>query len=255
MNAAALLSKSLALLKSGIGALVDPTRQDLVAAVGELSSTMTPLNSHALRQMRDRMLVDPVGRHILRTRPIVSSETVNLQELSSYAKGSFGRAYYDFLAVENVSPDTRTPVKYISADTTAGSFNTNDELAYVMLRYRQIHDYIHTLTAVPTTLAGELALKWFEYQQFSLPMNLMAGTVGSIRLLPFWKFNDLNHHSKFQGTTGEELAYYLNVLVPWALQSGSRAKFLLNIDYEKCFKMDLEELRQHLNIIPFKHPE
>jgi len=40
-------------------------------------------------------------------------------------------------------------------------FVDNEELAYVMQRYREVHDFWHVLTGVPTTVLGEIALKWY----------------------------------------------------------------------------------------------
>ena len=44
------------------------------------------------------------------------------------------------------------------------------ELAYVMLRYRQTHDLTHLLLAQPTSLVGEVLVKWVEAIQNRLPM-------------------------------------------------------------------------------------
>ena len=39
------------------------------------------------------------------------------------------------------------------------------ELAYVMARYRQVHDFWHVLSGLETDVFGEIALKWFEFMQ------------------------------------------------------------------------------------------
>lgn len=38
----------------------------------------------------------------------------------------------------------------------------NPELAFAMTRYREVHDFLHVLTALPPTVEGELALKTLE---------------------------------------------------------------------------------------------
>ena len=45
-----------------------------------------------------------------------------------------------------MSPDTRLAVRFVD----------DPELAYVMLRYRQTHDLVHTLLGMPTNMLGEL---------------------------------------------------------------------------------------------------
>lgn len=46
---------------------------------------------------------------------------------------------------QNVTPDSRAEVKFVD----------NEELAYVMLRYREVHDLLHTLLGMPTNMLGE----------------------------------------------------------------------------------------------------
>ena len=55
----------------------------------------------------------------------------------------------------------RAPVKFVE----------DDELAYVMLRYRQVHDFLHVLTGVNTDVVGEIGLKWFEFFQTGLELR------------------------------------------------------------------------------------
>ena len=46
----------------------------------------------------------------------------------------------------------------------------DEELAYVMSRYREVHDFWHVLSGLPPTELGEITLKWFEAVQTGLPM-------------------------------------------------------------------------------------
>lgn len=47
--------------------------------------------------------------------------------------------------LQKVSPDTRMPPKFID----------DEELAYVIQRYREVHDLMHTLLGMPTNMLGE----------------------------------------------------------------------------------------------------
>ena len=76
----------------------------MVAALGETTGL------YALKQMREKMLLDKTGRQILREKPLVNSSTVNLPYLRSLPKNTFGKQYTRFLQAHNVSPDTRTEV-------------------------------------------------------------------------------------------------------------------------------------------------
>lgn len=54
--------------------------------------------------------------------------------------------YISFFFLQKVTPDTRADVKFID----------DEELAYVMQRYREVHDLVHTILGMPTNMLGEL---------------------------------------------------------------------------------------------------
>lgn len=80
----------------------------------------------------------------------------------------------DIAVLQNVSPDSRPPVKFVE-DT---------ELAYVMQRYRETHDIFHAVLLMPTTMLGEVSVKWIEALQLRLPMCLGGAIFGAYRLRP-----------------------------------------------------------------------
>lgn len=81
---------------------------DMIAALGDLTS------GPVLPRLRDRMLETPEGRQILRDRPKVNSQTVDMDKLSLLPENSFGRAYVTWLERCGVTPDTREPVRIYS---------------------------------------------------------------------------------------------------------------------------------------------
>jgi ubiquinone biosynthesis protein COQ4 len=76
----------------------------MVAALGETTGQFM------LERMRNKMLLHPTGRRILRERPLISSKTLNIDQLRGYPEGTFGREYVSFLDKHDVSPDTRVEV-------------------------------------------------------------------------------------------------------------------------------------------------
>jgi ubiquinone biosynthesis protein COQ4 len=56
------------------------------------------------------MISHPEGRQILRDRPMVSSQTVDLDKLKGMRRGTLGREYVEWLVRGNVTPDTRETV-------------------------------------------------------------------------------------------------------------------------------------------------
>lgn len=210
------LQKALLAVGSGVAALQNPYRHDMVAVLGETTGHL------ALIKLRDRMRNDPEGYVILTERPRIRLSTLSLTEMASLPDGSFGREYLRFLEDNDVTPDSRADVKFVD----------NEELAYVMQRYREVHDLMHTLLGMPTNMLGEVAVKWFEAAQTGLPMCALGAVLGPLRL------------------NASRLQSLFTSLGPWALQNGRRARCVLNIFYERRWEQSLEDLRQELNIEP-----
>ncbi|KAL7377374.1 hypothetical protein ABVT39_026559 [Epinephelus coioides] len=210
------IQKALLAVGSGVAALQNPYRHDMVAVLGETTGHLALLN------LRDKMRNDPEGYTILIERPRIRLSTLDLKEMASLPDGSFGREYLRFLEDNRVTPDTRADVKFVD----------DEELAYVMQRYREVHDLLHTLLGMPTNMLGEVAVKWFEAAQTGLPMCALGAVLGPLRL------------------NASRLQLLFTSLGPWALQNGRRARCVLNIFYERRWAQSIEDLRQELNIEP-----
>ncbi|XP_005346223.1 ubiquinone biosynthesis protein COQ4 homolog, mitochondrial [Microtus ochrogaster] len=197
-------------------ALYNPYRHDMVAVLGETTGC------HTLRFLRDQMKKDPEGAQILQERPRISLSTLDLSKLRSLPEGSLGREYLRFLDVNRVSPDTRAPTRFVD----------DEELAYVIQRYREVHDMLHTLLGMPTNMLGEVVVKWFEAVQTGLPMCILGALFGPIRL------------------RAQNLQVLFSELIPWAIQNGRRAPCVLNLYYERRWEQPLTALREELRISP-----
>ncbi|KAM4719384.1 ubiquinone biosynthesis protein COQ4 homolog, mitochondrial [Anableps anableps] len=208
--------KTLLAVGSGVAALQDPYRHDMVAVLGETTGHLALIN------LRDRMKNDPEGYTILTERPRIRLSTLDLEKMASLPDGSFGREYLRFLEDNKVTPDSRAEVKFVD----------DEELAYIMLRYREVHDLLHTLLGMPTNMLGEVAVKWFEAAQTGLPMCALGAVLGPLRL------------------NASRLQSLFTSLGPWALQNGRRARCVLSIFYERRWEQSLDDLRQELNIEP-----
>ncbi|CBI16801.3 unnamed protein product, partial [Vitis vinifera] len=168
---------------SAIGALMDPRRADLIAALGE--TTGKP----AFERVLERMKKSPEGQAILLDRPrVVSARVGHAWDMPA---NTFGAAYAKFMGSRNFSPDDRPPVRFMETD----------ELAYVAMRAREVHDFWHTLFSLPTNLIGESALKVIEFEQMFLPMCLLS------------RVNHHDHATEFLALTSfipiVELNFYL----------------------------------------------
>uniref|UniRef100_H0V3F5 Ubiquinone biosynthesis protein COQ4 homolog, mitochondrial n=1 Tax=Cavia porcellus TaxID=10141 RepID=H0V3F5_CAVPO len=208
------LQKALLAAGSAGMALYDPYRHDMVAVLGETTGFYT------LKVLRDQMRRDPEGTQILQERPRISLATLDMDKLRSLPEGSFGREYLRFLDVNRVSPDTRVPTRFVD----------DEELAYVIQRYREVHDMLHTLLGMPTNILGEIVVKWFEAVQTGLPMCVLGALFGPVRL------------------SARKLHVLVSELIPWAVHNGHRAPCVLNLYYERRWEQPLAALRKELGI-------
>ena len=165
------------------------------------------------------MLAHPTGRRILRDRPRITSQSLNLDYLRSLPENTVGRNYITWLDREGVSPDTRSAVRYID----------DEECAYVMQRYRECHDFYHALTGLPIFREGEVALKAFEFANTLLPMTgLSIGSVATLKK--------------------DERARFFEIYGPWAVRNGVNAEEVINVYWEEELEKDVVELRTRLGI-------
>ena len=208
------LGKVLIGLDAAARALADPREARMVGVVGEATG------ARALRRMHERMHRHPVGRAVLADRPALTQEAL-AEQLHGLPRESLGGAYAAFLERHGFDPDERSEVQFVD----------DADLAYVMMRYRQVHDLWHVLYALPPSLLGEVALKWLEAAQTGLPMAAMAAAAGGLRLKP------------------SERAAVTRHVLPWAAQHARSGVDLMSVYYEREFARPLDELRCELGIV------
>ncbi|GMG22402.1 unnamed protein product [Ambrosiozyma monospora] len=209
--------KTMLFFGSSLGAFLHPERNEFIVALGE--STAHP---YFLNLLRDQMLSDPIGRQILKERPNITSTSLDLEYLSKLPQNTFGRTYVDWLHKEGVSPDTRVPVRFID----------DEELAFIFQRYRQCHDFYHSITGLPIVREGEIAVKMFEFLNLKIPF---AG-LGAI----FAPFNVKRRDERWR---------LFEVYYPWAWQCAVGCKPLINVYWEKIMERDVNEVRKELGVI------
>lgn len=201
---------------SGVLCLLDPTRADLISTFGEVSA------GYALNHLYEAMSNNEEGRSILSEKPRIHSKIIDLDKLKTYPEGSLGKCYSDFLDTNKVTPDSRLPVQFIQ----------DVELAYVMQRYREIHDLVHAVLQQPTNMLGEVTIKWVEGIQTKLPMCITGGLFGAMRLKP------------------KQRKRYLQENLPWAIQTGINSHLLMNVYFEKRWEQSLDDFHREMNIVP-----
>jgi len=130
--------------------------------------------------------------------------------------------FTEHLLKKRLTPDGRDEVKFVD----------DKDLAYVMQRYREVHDFVHTLAGLSISVPHEIAVKWYEMVQTGLPMCALSSFVAPIRL------------------TSRERANLRKYYIPWAVYCGYQSKFFMNVYFEKHFEKPINDLRQRLNFVP-----
>jgi len=204
------------MFKYGVKGLTNP--ED-----GEHISNFTDLSSmRVLKFLKVKMEETEEGRRILNEQPRITEESTNFENLKNYPENSLGYSYYKYMLENNFSPNERPIAKYIP----------DIELAYICQRYKETHDFYHTLLGYGRSVPEELAVKWFESLHLKLPSCAMAALWGGLII-------------SFSSNLNLVSAY-----LPHVISNADKSRFLLAIYFEKRLEQDINKLREELNIIP-----
>lgn len=205
------LERLTATVGSSVGALSDPGRPDLVAAVMELTE------AGQLRSLLTSVRASDEGRRVLREKPRIDGAF--LQRARGCEPGTLGQAYAEFMDARGFNPGGRPPVRFVE----------DPDEAYIAARAREAHDLFHALTGCPTSVEGELGLKAFEFANMGLPVGLLSLAAAS-RL------------------TRSRRRKFLNELLPWGVKAGSSCELLLNAHFESRLEQNLPDFRAEFRL-------
>ncbi|KAL5287494.1 COQ4 family protein [Megaselia abdita] len=212
------IQKTVLVAGSAIASLLNPRRHDMIACLGETTGDLS------LSKNLELMRASEEGQQILNDKPRINTKTIDLDALRALPSNTFGHTYVKFLDDNNVTPDSRMKVMFMD----------DPELAYIMTRYRECHDLIHTILGMPTNMLGEVTVKWVEALNIGLPMCYGGAVFGALRLRP------------------KQRLQYKRRYLPWAFEVGNKAKPLMNVYWEKRWEQDVEDLRKELDITVLK---
>jgi ubiquinone biosynthesis protein COQ4 len=99
-----------------------------------------------------------------------------------------------------------------------------------MQRYRECHDFYHCINWLPVNVESELALKFFEFANFGLPMTVISALFGPLRL------------------DATKRARLYREFVPWALRNGYNAKPLITVFWEERWDQNVVDLKRELHL-------
>jgi ubiquinone biosynthesis protein COQ4 len=194
--------------------LADSTRTTEIHAVEELTG-----------RARFRHLRDELGDHeILRLRPELCSEQVDYDALRRLGPDTLGGRYVRHLDANGLSAD------YQAAATR---YVDDDDIAYLMRRFRQTHDVWHALVALGVEGWEEVTIHAFSLGQLHLPVSWMVLFFGGIK------------HGLL-----ERRWTALTDVMPRAYRIGRRAQPLMPVIWEKMWDEPIDAVRARYAVEP-----
>lgn len=189
---------------------------------------MRALNGSSNARGYIRLLATPEGGRMAYQRQELAGRLMDDAWLDSFAPGSVGAAYRDFVRSERLSAEGLAEVSREGAQ----DIDVEHPYAWFGRRTRDVHDLWHILSGYHRDALGEACLVAFSYAQTrGLGWALIA--VGA-------------------AVKSRRAAYrhpYARAILQ-GYQRGRRAAWLLGEDYERLMAEPLEAARRRLNITP-----
>lgn len=198
--------------------LADSTRTHEIHRVEEL--TGRGAYARELAAHRD----DPAYRELLADRPELGSKWIDFDALRALPATSFGNAYARHLDDNGITAD------YQAAGTR---FTKDEDIAYLMRRFRQTHDIWHTLLGLGIEGHQEVLVHAFSFGQLRLPVSAMVVFFGSIKHMVLERRWDALRHDLRE-----------------AYRIGREADPLLAVRWESRWAQPLDAVRTEFNVRP-----
>lgn len=193
---------------------------------GQVFEIMRALNGGATRDAYLRLLTTPQGGRIAYERQEFITRLMDDAWLDSFAAGTVGAAYRDFIRTEHLSAEGLADV----SRQVGGEIDVRHPYAWMGRRTRDVHDIWHILSGYHRDGLGEACLVAFSYAQTK---GLGWALIGLGAALRSRKGDYPYAKAIWQG-----------------YQRGKAAVWLLGEDYERLLNEPLEAARKRLNITP-----
>ena len=187
---------------------------------------MRALNGTSTREGYDRLLQDPAGARMAYDRVELAERISDAAFIASFAPGTLGAAYRDFLAETGYSAAGLVEVSNIDNPLE----QIRHPYAWFGRRTRDVHDIWHILSGYHRDALGEACLVAFSYAQ--------TKGLG-------WALIGAGAAWRSRGTK-----YPVSRAIWQGYQRGKAAAWLLGEDYERLMAEPLEAARRRLNITP-----
>src|SRR5216684_2220768 len=178
-----------------------------------------------LRQLA-RFRQSETGRAMLAERRSLLARLSDRASLAALPPGSLGRAYYEFMATEDLSAEGLVEVSKIQRPLSG------DDLTWFRERNREMHDLLHTVTGYGRDPLGEGCVVAFSYAQTGLKGFALIATVTAFRIA-----------RRLPGQHVPRAVFE-------AYRQGRRADWLIGADWENLLSQPVDVVRAQLGVSP-----
>jgi len=176
-----------------------------------------------------RFAASPNGAAVLKERRQLLSALSNRAALRALPEGTFGRAYADFMAEEDLSAEGLVALSGAKESWTSASAS---DMEFYGARMREMHDLYHVLAGYGRDELGEICVLAFSYQQQRTRSFKAIYGLGQIKLALEWRSRKVF------------------AAIREAERHGRIAAWLPAEDLENLLTENLLSLRQRFNILP-----
>jgi ubiquinone biosynthesis protein COQ4 len=218
MTLGARLQESYVVGRAVVRVLADSTRTAEIHKVEEI--TGRPSYRRLLRALAE----SSEAERLLAARPELRSDQVDYDALRKMPPDTLGGAYVRHLDGNNITAD------YQAAPTT---FVADEDMAYLMRRFRQTHDVWHALLGLGIAGHEEVVIHAFSYGQLRLPVSALVIVFGSLKHIVLERRWGALRHSLRE-----------------AYELGKQAPPLLGVYWEEQWADPIDDVRDRYHLHP-----
>jgi ubiquinone biosynthesis protein COQ4 len=178
-----------------------------------------------LRQLA-RFRQSETGRTMLAERPSLLARLADRARLAALPPGSLGRAYYEFMATEDLSAEALVELSKVQRPVS------DDEITWFRERNREMHDLLHVTAGYGRDPLGEACVLAFSYAQTGQKGFAVIATVAAFRIA--------------RRLPGQHVVR----AVFEAYRQGRRADWLIGADWENLLSRPLDAVRARFGVSP-----
>ena len=166
------------------------------------------------------------GRAMLAERRSLLDRLNDRASLAGLPSASLGRAYYEFMAAENLSAEGLVEMSKVQRPAP------DDEVAWFRERNREMHDLLHIVTGYGRDPLGEACVVAFSYAQTGQKGFAVIATVTAFRIA-----------RRLPGQHVPRVVFE-------AYRKGRRADWLIGADWENLLSQPVDAIRAQFGVTP-----